>query len=44
MYLGGLRLDMERPETYRLQGDWLRMLPGGAIALPPADATRRDLV
>jgi len=38
-YLGGLKLELEEPTTFRLQPDWL-LNPG--IAAP--DAERRDLV
>lgn len=39
MYLGGLRLEMEAPETYRTQRDWLRVPP-----IPVPAGPRTDLV
>ena len=39
MYVGGQRLEMESPETYRTQHDWLRV-----PAIPAPAAPRTDLV
>lgn len=44
LYLGGLRLELEKPETYRLQKDWLQQ-PALADATPDFDEKERyDLV
>lgn len=43
LYLGGLRLEMHQPETYRLQRDWIRQPTSADIALPALGTTRYDL-
>ncbi|HMH22228.1 MAG TPA: DUF6519 domain-containing protein [Puia sp.] len=44
LYLGGLRLELEQLETYRLQKDWLQQ-PADLDKMPPfSDKPRYDLV
>jgi hypothetical protein len=42
-YLGGLRLEVDRAETFQTQADWLQ-LAGADLPAPPAAGTRLDLV